>query len=64
MTQEEIIKMEINNFIREKEKVTNKMKQSNSPSEIRQCINKILMINDILEVKLERLYKLKQEEII
>lgn len=64
MTQEEIIKMEINNFIREKEKVTNKMKQSNSPSEIRQCLNKILMINDILEVKLERLDKLKQEEII
>lgn len=64
MTQEEIIKMEINNFIREKEKVTNKMKQSNSPSEIRQCLNKILMIIDILEVKLERLDKLKQEEII
>ena len=64
MTQEEIIKMEINNFIREKEKVTNKMKQSNSPSEIRQYLNKILMINDILEVKLERLDKLKQEEII
>ena len=59
MTQEEIIRMEIDHFIKEKEKVTKEKNESKSIAKINYCNQKLLMIDEILEAKYERLNKLK-----
>lgn len=59
MTQEEVIRMEIDNFIKEKERITKEKNKSKDIAKINYCNQKLLMIDEILEAKLERLDKLK-----
>ncbi len=58
MTQEEIIKMELEHFYNERKKVQNEFilaKKNNNPHEIRRNFEKMVMIDEIIEAKKEKL---------